>query len=741
MKHGKVILLLVAIILVAVLPGTARAADIEMDMQLNFDGRNLHHSSWNRLEVQVDNGGGEDFQGRLVVEIGGQYTQEVFVQAGKQATAVFFLPPTNAEGIWDDTGAIRVVLEDTRGRTVANKRKNVAKGSNIAYAAVLGGDATNFARVANVTSLQVKQIEPQHLDNPFFADSIRAIIVSNPGDINLDAEQQANLRLWLEKGGVLIVGGGSAWQQNAALVPTDLLPFQPHGITTVAAQELAGFDLPAMSQDEYTLAVGEERGEILAGTNATSLLVRKSVGRGAVLWTALDLEAAPLENQANNEAFWEKLFSLQPVLQSSGMQHPSFIHRLTGLNQIFHTISQDKLGTALSPLRILLLLLAYIVLAGPVNWLVLKKVDRREWAWLTIPVLALLFTSGTFAVGRIGRGGQEVLYYLNMVDVHSEDLAEVRSYSGVFVPRRGEISLTAPGVLAPTSGGIVSGGQQNQLTVPNPPLWSTQRFYMEDHQHLSGNFAVKIQPQSGGNTLQVEVTNNSGYDLFDTYLSMGKRWYRLEALAAGETKSSSLRAAQSGLDTHAVLRRYSTNPVWHDMTPLLPDAPLAFVGFGEDELVVVEGERKSVSLNIWSQVLEQDSVNYGRGRVDIAPGVLIPEVVGDVDEHWGEEYHFYNPGSFELVFSLPRDLDPSQGEYVLNLGEIRGKLGGTVEVYNYSQGEWQELGGLHLQETELVNPAELVRDGKLRVRVNHDGDVFIYQSLLHISVKGGWIGD
>ncbi len=43
---------------------------------------------------------------------------------------------------------------------------------------------------------------------------------------------------------------------------------------------------------------------------------------------------------------------------------------------------------ALPPIGgLLVLLFGYIVLVGPVNYLVLRRLDRREWAWVTVPAL------------------------------------------------------------------------------------------------------------------------------------------------------------------------------------------------------------------------------------------------------------------------------------------------------------------------------------------------------------------
>ena len=50
---------------------------------------------------------------------------------------------------------------------------------------------------------------------------------------------------------------------------------------------------------------------------------------------------------------------------------------------------------ALPPIGgLLVLLFGYIVLVGPVNYLVLRRLDRREWAWFTVPALIVVFTVG-----------------------------------------------------------------------------------------------------------------------------------------------------------------------------------------------------------------------------------------------------------------------------------------------------------------------------------------------------------
>ena len=45
------------------------------------------------------------------------------------------------------------------------------------------------------------------------------------------------------------------------------------------------------------------------------------------------------------------------------------------------------------------LLVAYILLIGPINYLVLRRLDRREWAWFTMPILIVVFAVGAYGFG------------------------------------------------------------------------------------------------------------------------------------------------------------------------------------------------------------------------------------------------------------------------------------------------------------------------------------------------------
>ncbi|HVE76615.1 MAG TPA: hypothetical protein VND22_07610 [Actinomycetota bacterium] len=53
----------------------------------------------------------------------------------------------------------------------------------------------------------------------------------------------------------------------------------------------------------------------------------------------------------------------------------------------------------------LIFLIAYMLLVGPLNYIVLRKLGRKDLAWFTIPALALLFSAGAYGLAQGNRSG------------------------------------------------------------------------------------------------------------------------------------------------------------------------------------------------------------------------------------------------------------------------------------------------------------------------------------------------
>lgn len=742
MRFNKALALLLAAALLVLLPGIARA-EKEFKVEAVLFADRVSANSWNRLDLRVENNSTKDFQGSVLVELQGEYLRDVFVEAGKTVTLTLYLPPLGYR--YDDGVNInKISLLDQRGREVS--QASIATGTapdTSLTVGIMAREYGEFRRISNVLSyLTVRAMNPRSLDFYQFSLNYRAIIISNPDAKALSPEQSANLRRWLEAGGLLIVGGGSGWQQSAAPLPSDLLPVRVQGVESVAAGDLSSLGLPSLEEGNYTIAVGETLGDVLISSpGGKPLLVAKKVGKGNVLWSALDLEAAPLLNAANAEAFWQRVFLLRPL-------HTAPIVNKQLVNQLLNGISQDSLAAALSPGKLFLLLLGYIILVGPVNWLVLRKIDRREWAWFVIPAVALVLTAGSFAYGRIGRGSDAILYQVNIVDQFSPREASVESYGGVLVPSTRKMTLSSDAYLVPFSQEVKSRLEDGRLVLglDRPPLWSVQNFVGAKIVNIPGGVDVEATYNSDGERFEAKVTNNSGQDFFASFIKAGNDWLEVGPLASGETRNS---AGLANLDIHAILSRY--NPLyngWFDFSALAGDQNMYFLGFADSGQLAVEGAERTVALDIWLQSIDTWDI-LAADTLNIPRGILTPQVQGSTQtDMYMKDYHYYSPvgDSVDLVFSLPDNIDYSQGEFTLHMDSLWGDAEGKVLAFNYKSQQWQELTTLSTDSKPsgaivLKNMGELVFENSFTVRIDYTGSMGFYLEGIGFSVFGGRTND
>jgi hypothetical protein len=248
---------------------------------------------------------------------------------------------------------------------------------------------------------EVAYCRPELFPPTAIACSGVSVMVLGAGAERMSGEQWQALLDWVRLGGTLIVpgGAGALYLQHPALRP--LLPVQVQGLgelpSLAAIGTFAGQEAP-LGKATVTMSQPAPGGEVLLQQGGVPLLVRRPYGLGAVLFMAFSPWDQPMRGYNGNPAFWQKLLEYVPDLPPS--------YYITTLFQ-FQTGSPPAMGWGWSPSMpassaefqvrlpetelILGLLLVYFVLVVPVNYFVLRRLRLLDWAWLTAPLIAVLF--------------------------------------------------------------------------------------------------------------------------------------------------------------------------------------------------------------------------------------------------------------------------------------------------------------------------------------------------------------
>jgi hypothetical protein len=404
-------------------------------------------------------------------------------------------------------------------------------------------------------------------ERPEALASFDCIILNDVDTSSLSPAQVGALQAWVSRGGRLVLGGGAGALRTAAGLPPSMLPLLPSGVVEV--DELPGLAAFARAgairvPGPFLVADGEAAGGRLLASQALdgdtagsslSLIREKTWGSGSVDFVALDLATAPFDAWPGTTDFWQRLLS-------PGAAFPDWLPRDVSERQM----RGSQMAYALSNLPSLdlpsvrglaLVLALYVVMVGPVNYLVLRRQRRLHWAWITIPALTLVFSAGAMGMGYAMRGTDLLLNKVAMVEPRPDGSAAVTSYLGLFSPaqRAYEIEVEKAGLLAPLSqsydpwggGPLPSASSGPTVFVQGNPgrvrglavnQWSMQTFTTETEWPGFGQITADLRLEDG--KLVGSVGNGTSYPLADLVLVAGDEFLPLGDLAAGQSKPVSM---------------------------------------------------------------------------------------------------------------------------------------------------------------------------------------------------------
>lgn len=277
--------------------------------------------------------------------------------------------------------------------------------------------------------------------NPKFFTRAQTIIVA---DIDYQQVQPAlaeTLKAAAAGGSSVVFSLGLNAPGVAASPLADLCPLEIGD--TVQTSDLGAFGANYgidASAAPATLAVGKLRpgARVEAWAGPDPAVVSMNYGGGKVTALAFDYAAAPFKQ---NPALARLLVdnTLQ-VTNTAGVRN-SFLHPEM-VDQVLKGLTEAK---PIPPGFVLLFLLAYIVLIGPANFLVLRRMKRRTLVWTTIPLIIIAFAWFGLNTGYLTRGSDNVVAAFQELHVYPRsDYLPYQNLMLVFTARRTNYTLEVP---------------------------------------------------------------------------------------------------------------------------------------------------------------------------------------------------------------------------------------------------------------------------------------------------------
>ena len=424
----------------------------------------------------------------------------------------------------------------------------------------------NMTVVSQPSTVQVAEAAGTDLpDKAAGYGGVDAFLLRSDAPLDALTEAQTDaLRGWVAGGGHLVVCGGVDPSRFAPAFYSGLLPaaigaarpaLSLPGIGPVGALTLAPKPLPGVRV-------------LVSAPDGSPLVVAGPYGAGCVTLAAYDPTSKAFQSPTfNSGALWRTLLTGGPSASAAVLPyvaareenyHPNYFYGAdTQLlsDAVMRGPSLDAPGTEV----IGLFLLIYLVALVPANYLILKRLDRKELAWVTIPLLVLLFAVGTFGVGYAAKGGSVFVNRAAIVETTAgRHEAGVYAEMGLFSPHRTsyDLSLSGENALAAIPNPGVSYGYRSSANadtqtygltkfVQTPDggslldtsvnMWAMRAFDVQATEDLGGTVDSTLAGQGDALLSRVAgtVTNHLSHTLTGCVLFHNGQWQTLGDLPPG----------------------------------------------------------------------------------------------------------------------------------------------------------------------------------------------------------------
>ncbi|MBA4150505.1 MAG: hypothetical protein H0X66_20530 [Verrucomicrobia bacterium] len=435
-------------------------------------------------------------------------------------------------------------------------------------------------------------------DNPIALEGMNALYLSSERALDLKDAQIKALLAWLQSGGHLIVGveqvgdvNGTPWLRE--IVPCQLtatktvkakgaflnwlredalLPKQEEDAEEIAKRsgqqkktvsstapgalfKAAGTNLvadAAFESAELQVAVAQVRnGRVVASAEGTPLAVQGFHGRGRITVLTFSPERQPFSSWNNRNWLWALITEVPVKFYESS----DYYHWGWSPDGVFASMIESDQLRKLPLFGLVMLLICYLVVIGPVDQLVLRRMNKQMLTWITFPCYVLFFSGLIYFIGFKLRAGDSEYSELHVVDVfpnNEKAILRGRTYASIYSPANNRYRLESEQFIAALRGEYLAnwgrGEENSQAKVTYlgnryaadiyVPVWTSQ-LYVNDWWQPVSAAPISISVSERG-PLRVTITNNLERKLEHVRVCVDAKIYDLGTLDAESQKDFDL---------------------------------------------------------------------------------------------------------------------------------------------------------------------------------------------------------
>ena len=483
-----------------------------------------------------------------------RYTKTISISAGDETSVEFGVDTLGS-------GKIKVDICGTDGKVVYSEVDSLSIYSDdmTAVVAVLSDNQGSLSYIDDINienasdDIDVKKLNVSKEEVPDSRIGLEAaeyMLIDDFDTAALSDSQYDAIKNWVYDGGILILSLGADGERVMGRFDDGFLNWSIDGTDTgdITCYNTDGTEISALSDVEIS-RITVDGGEIASDMCDGADIYSRNIGYGKIIVLPYSLNVQIINTDVSKSITKAVLQFGYTKQVNHFVQRDYYDGNTYGIDS---AIDQNKKDTP-SPLVIMVILIVYIVICGPVMYIVLKKRRKQELIWLTVPACALLGTFAIYLVGLKYRVEKPIDLSFSATDI-SGDTKRDDIYSYVIGSKAGAYDLkvkneynnvefenaytniaydrssSSPVLEKSETADGVNVKYNSDIPFGNVCLTASE-ISENDIGHLDSSLKLYTDGFEGN------ITNNTSYDIKDFVVMSEGYFYCADMLAAGATVS------------------------------------------------------------------------------------------------------------------------------------------------------------------------------------------------------------
>lgn len=351
-------------------------------------------------------------------------------------------------------------------------------------------------------------------------DALDIILINNYDLSKWNNQEYESLDEWIQKGGTLILGTGENAVKTIGNIKNSFLDINYEKTRDINNYTLADFTL--------------KDGIIRLKTEENPLIYSVNRGKGEIYVASFDLSNAAIASSKEVTDFWKT--TLGNRFLSSVGRNRNYIHGFS-LYQADSLIDNVPLEKEINFKALIILFISYAFICGILIYFIMKKLNKREYMWAVIPVIAVVFSVILYVMGSSTRVNDIILNQVNVIDIDKDGNSTIKGYAGIGAKYKSDLLIKKPADLnmqkyndrhymfsedtsmVKLKDKTVYKGNDSYYEFNDLSSLTLKRFILKNHNEIVPGLDSELKFDS--EKLTGKIKNNSGYDIEKLVLVSG----------------------------------------------------------------------------------------------------------------------------------------------------------------------------------------------------------------------------